>query len=308
MRKTNGRLRPVCGSHVRSAAVETLEICRMPFASPPRPPRATARSSSPPRWRGRRHERRARPRAARRRSSCRCGTPRAAASDRGRLPRGSRPRPRGARPAATAAGHRVAADGGEDGGDRQGSPRADPVGGEHDGVDPVHGHRGGPLAVPGAQARGGDEGQKKDDGQALCAIEGSVARPRGRPSEEAQLPSGRPAVVRGAATTVQPVPSGAASATFTSRRPARPSASSAACSASSGWLFFLERWARTTCRHASPSPFSRSRPTSPFEKCPSGPRMRSSHRGTARRGASRGRSWTRGGRRRSRGGPRRGPG
>ena len=33
MRKTNGRSRPVFGSHVRSAAVETLEICRTPSAS-----------------------------------------------------------------------------------------------------------------------------------------------------------------------------------------------------------------------------------------------------------------------------------
>ena len=33
MRKTNGRSRPVCGSQVRSAAVETFEIWRTPFAS-----------------------------------------------------------------------------------------------------------------------------------------------------------------------------------------------------------------------------------------------------------------------------------
>ena len=33
MRKTYGRTRPVCGSQVRSEAVDTFVTCRMPFAS-----------------------------------------------------------------------------------------------------------------------------------------------------------------------------------------------------------------------------------------------------------------------------------
>ena len=278
MRKTNGRSRPVCGSHVRSAAVETLEICRMPSASASS---ATAR----------RELARVRPHdgegavaggerggvAARRRSSCRCGTPRAAAAARGRLPRGSRPRPRGARPAATAGrtprsgrwwGRRRRWAGLPPRGSRRGRAR-----------------RGRPSPRPprraarrsrSAGSAGADEGQEEDDGR-------GPLRHRGQRSTPARAAVRRGAAARragpgprgGRATAIQPVPAGAASSTLTSRRPARSSASSAACSASSGWLFFLERWARTTCRHASPRPFSRSRPTSPFERCPSGPRMRS---------------------------------
>ena len=277
MRKTNGRSRPVCGSHVRSAAVETLEIWRMPFAS------ASSATALRELARVRPHD----------------GEGAVAGGERGGVARVDEVAAGAVlrepqRPPVDAslavhvldrearalqrlqAGHRVAADGGEDGGDGQGAPGADPVGGEHDGVDPVRGHRGGPLAVPGAQARGGDEGQEEDDGR-------GPLRHRGQRSTPAWAAVRRGAAARragpgprgGRAPRSSRSPRERRAPPRTSRRPARSSASSAAWSASSGWLFFRERWARTTCRHASPRPFSRSRPTSPFERCPSGPRMRS---------------------------------
>ena len=72
-----------------------------------------------------------------------------------------------------------------------------------------------------------------------------------------------------------PCPRGSVSSSRTSVRPRRRSAASAAMRATSGWLFFCERWASTTVRQARRERVPRKRATSSFERWPSGPRMRS---------------------------------